>query len=111
MEAKILHFNDTIRRDINGAGSRLELKSLAFEGYLNLGYNTVARVLVSGNTDEILRNSFKLTNSFDDFWGNNADVTCYNPKCRSTSVGDLIQVGNEIHIVASAGFEYLCDVK
>jgi len=111
MTTKILHFNDTIRRDINGYGGIEDLKVTALKGYQDGNYNSVARVLTSGNTDEVLRNSYSLTNSIDTFWGDNADVSCYNPKCRSTSVGDLILIGIEVHIVGPYGFDYLCEVK
>jgi len=43
-----------------------------------------------------MEEAFKLTNSINDAWWNNKEVTPMFPDatCRSTSVGDMVLVGN-----------------
>ena len=50
----------------------------------------------SWTVNEKLEYAFKMTNSIEDAWWNNAGVTKMFPDkgCRSTSVGDMILVGN-----------------
>ena len=56
----------------------------------------------SWTVNEKLEHAFKMTNSIEDAWWNNAGVTKMFPDkgCRSTSVGNMILVGKE---------KYLCD--
>lgn len=52
------------------------------------GYEQVAEVEAMG-----LDAAFTDTNSIDDYWGKNANVTLKtNKECRSSSVGDVFQV-------------------
>lgn len=50
--------------------------------------------------------AFQLTNSIEDFWGNNAKVTYLGPEegCRSTSVGDLLHVEGQLWLIDGSGF-------
>ena len=57
----------------------------------------------SWTVNEKLEHAFMKTNSIDDAWWNNKDVTAMFPNdgCRSTSVGDQVLVGN---------VKYNCDI-
>lgn len=70
--------------------------------YEGLGYNLVAEV----NTDD-LADAFYLTNSIDDYWGNNPGVEEFNSKHRSTSVGDIMERDGKWYVVAPIGFTEL----
>ena len=55
--------------------------------------------------------AYRLTNHIDTDWRENEEVTALSDKARSTSVGDVIQVGNEFFMVGMMGFEKIevCD--
>ena len=62
------------------------------------GPKTVAMVEVDKTLSDRMKmeEAFKLTNSINDAWWNNEEVTPMFPDatCRSTSVGDMVLVGN-----------------
>jgi hypothetical protein len=70
--------------------------------------HTVALVEVSKalSTDEKLDKAFMLTNSIDDAWYNNKEITKMfdGDGCRSTSVGDMALVGTEKYKCESLGW-------
>ena len=57
-------------------------------------------------TDKKLEKAFMLTNSINDGWWNNESVTKMFPDatCRSTSVGDMVLIGNEKYVCESSGW-------
>jgi len=59
-------------------------------------------------TSEKLERAFMLTNSIDDFWGNNKGVTkmfgSADGGCRSTMVGDMVLIGKEKFKVEPMGW-------
>ena len=57
-------------------------------------------------TDEKLEFAFMKTNSIDDAWWNNEEVTkMFGDKgCRSTSVGDMVLVGTDKYLCESTGW-------
>ena len=65
------------------------------------GPNVVAFIAMPKtlSTTEKLERAFMLTNSIDDFWGNNKGVTkmfgSTDGGCRSTMVGDMVLIGSE----------------
>ena len=69
---------------------------------------TVAFVEVdkSLSTEEKLEEAFMLTNSIDNAWWDNKEVTAMFPDktCRSTSVGDMVLVGNMKYKYESTGW-------
>jgi len=69
---------------------------------------TVALVTVDKkiSTDDKLEKAFMLTNSIDDAWWNNKDVTKMfdGDSCRSTSVGDMVLVGTMKYKCESSGW-------
>ena len=71
---------------------------------------TVAFVEVpkSATVNEKLELAFKLTNSIDYAWWENKEVTPTFPDkggCRSTSVDDMVLIGNEKYVCKNAGWE------
>tara|TARA_Y100000996_G_scaffold307218_1_gene243993 strand:+ start:147 stop:464 length:318 start_codon:yes stop_codon:yes gene_type:complete len=70
---------------------------------------TVAYVLVDKNLSdrEKCEKAFMLTNSIDDAWWNNEEVTPIfdGNGCRSTSSGDYVLVGNTKYLCAPVGWE------
>jgi hypothetical protein len=54
-----------------------------------------------------LEHAFKMTNSIDDAWWNNEGVTSMFPDkgCRSTSMGDMILVGETKYKCAALGWD------
>ena len=71
---------------------------------------TVAMVKVpkSATVNEKLELAFKLTNSIDYAWWENKEVTPTFPDkggCRSTSVDDMVLIGNEKYVCKNAGWE------
>jgi len=63
------------------------------------GPKTVAMVEVDKTLSDRMKmeEAFKLTNSITDAWWNNEEVTPMFPDatCRSTSVGDMVLIGNK----------------
>jgi hypothetical protein len=55
-----------------------------------------------------LNKAFELTNHIDGNWQDNPGVITNLEKCRSTSVGDLIEdEDGHYHVIESLGFRYL----
>ena len=71
--------------------------------------HTVAFVECPGGmtTDEKLEFAFMKTNSIEDGWWNNKEVTKMfdGDACRSTSSGDFVLVGNKKYKCAPVGWE------
>ena len=69
---------------------------------------TVALVTVDKklSTDDKLNKAFMLTNSIEDAWWNNKNVTKLfdGDSCRSTSVGDMVLVGTMKYKCESSGW-------
>ena len=65
------------------------------------------------STDEMLEKAFMLTNSIESAWWTNKGVTkMFNGKsCRSTSVGDMVLIGNEKYKCEAAGWSKLAWTK
>ena len=72
------------------------------------GVNTVAFVECPGGmtVDEKLEFAFMKTNSIDDAWWNNSEVTVMfdGDGCRSTMVSDMVLIGTEKYKCESAGW-------
>ena len=69
---------------------------------------TVALVTVDKkiSTEDKIEKAFMLTNTIDDAWWNNKDVTKMfdGDSCRSTMVGDMVLVGTEKFRCESSGW-------
>ena len=72
---------------------------------------TVAFVTVDKNlsTEDKLERAFMLTNTIDNAWWNNKNVSkMFDGKtCRSTSVGDMVLVRNEKYVCEDSGWRKL----
>lgn len=73
-----------------------------------LAYEQVATVTLEfeRNRDDALEKAFMLTNHIDTAWWDNAGVerTDATKTHRSTSVGDIMQVGERFFLVSNFGF-------
>jgi|TARA_B110000196_G_C21083288_1_gene633626 hypothetical protein len=71
--------------------------------------HTVAMVSVDKDLTDLdkCEAAFMLTNSINDAWWNNEQVTPMFPNdgCRSTSVGDQMLVGNTKYVCSNFGFK------
>ena len=56
-----------------------------------------------------LEKVFELTNSIDNYWGENEGVKLITAENRSTSVGDIVELDGKVHVVASMGYKKLSD--
>lgn len=81
---------------------------------LNMEYEIVAEfknIDSSNSITNVLNNIYERTNHIDTNWTRVDDpsmiVTNHDGYNRSTSVGDLIRVGDELYIVESSGFRLL----
>jgi hypothetical protein len=72
------------------------------------GVNTVAFVNMPKvmSTSEKLEHAFMLTNSIDDAWYNNKEITKMfdGDGCRSTMVGDMVLIGTDKYKVEPMGW-------
>lgn len=62
---------------------------------------------VCETADDKLNFAFERTNHIDQDWGLNESVTTHTPERRSTSVGDVLVMGNEVYLVAPVGFAFV----
>ena len=73
-------------------------------------YERVADAVLGGSLTEILNEAFEITNSVVGPWYENTDLMVpseLREGCRSTSVGDIIQIAGESYMVAGCGFTYI----
>lgn len=108
--ANVWHFNwdapispDEMFKIIN-SGDRDTVVNAFLAGY----YDQVAVVAIPDHTRmvEVLDDIYRLTNSITDHWIKNKEIVEHAEvdKCRSTSVGDLIDIGGQFNIVKDFGF-------
>lgn len=110
MTIEIYHINtDIIRNNLDEKTKELYFSATGFadksaiKELLNTNmYRKVAEI----NTND-LEEAYKLSNSIDDYWGNNPEVTLFNEKNKSSSIGDIFVQDNKAYVVATMGFEKL----
>ncbi len=66
-------------------------------------YAPAARVTV-GEDENVLSLAFRLTNNIDHSWPENDGVECLTSTPRSTSVGDMILIGDVLYICGGIAF-------
>ncbi|MCK5535400.1 MAG: hypothetical protein KAI79_01160 [Bacteroidales bacterium] len=74
----------------------------------NNNYIRVADLVLSGYPDDICNEAYHLTNSIDNAWYENPDIQISESAskgCRSTSIGDIIQIAGITYLVQSVGFQ------
>lgn len=87
----------------SGRASLESVKDVLAGKVENLRYELVAEV----DCDD-LDDAYRLTNSIDEYWGENEGVTDLTDGCRSTSVGDILETSTGYkYVVANFGFESL----
>jgi hypothetical protein len=64
---------------------------------------------VASVSSDNIEEAFRLTNSIEFNWWENAEVTALfsGGGCRSTSVGDVVEVNGTFHLCASSGWTVL----
>ena len=87
-------------------------KRLAYarEVLKNNNYERVADMNLGGSSSTILEDAYRLTNSIDTAWYENVDLLVaegFQDGCRSTSVGDIVQLAGESYMVAGCGFRHI----
>lgn len=110
MTIEIYHLNtDIIKENLTEEMQELYFAATGFaeqaaiKELLNLSmYRKVAEI----RTDD-LEQAYKLSNSIDYYWGENAEVTLLNEKNKSSSVGDIFVQDNKGYVVATMGFNEL----
>ena len=79
-----------------------------YPSQLSLPSKTVAFVTVDKkiSTKDKIEKAFMLTNTIEDAWWNNKNVTKLfdGDTCRSTMVGDMVLVGTEKFVCESSGW-------
>jgi len=67
-------------------------------------------MVLGGSISSICEDAYKLTNSIQHPWYKNTDIQVnenVQNGCRSTSIGDVIQIAGESYVVMSIGFKHL----
>jgi hypothetical protein len=102
----VKHLPNFLLSDAHHASNNDEkLIAFATEHFLKKSYTSVARLLLEGSTTKILNDSYHLTNSIDSNWFENPYLTfLLEDGCRSTSIGDIIDLHGELYVVAFSGF-------
>lgn len=108
MFTRIKHLPDSEVREfpINEEARVKKAKEL----YAQESYILVADICVGGSLSKILNKAYELTNSIDTSWFKNLDIWVAEKAqngCRSTSVGDVIEINDAPYMVASCGFTYI----
>jgi hypothetical protein len=105
----VFHYNDTIRRElVSLSHDDKELFEFVSNNFDD-NYNRVASLVLGGSINTILSDAYKFTNSIDEAWYENKMILTpseIKEGCRSTSVGDVIQIENDLYIVMSLGFKF-----
>ena len=76
---------------------------------LNHTPKTVAVLQLGGSLHDVLVDAYRYTNSIDEAWYKNPDISVDEEAqkgCRSTSIGDVIEVCGVAYMVDS--FDFLC---
>jgi hypothetical protein len=104
----IRHLPRETYRDMSCIYDDEQRARFAKEELKNNNYIRVADIeLIDENIDKSLSLAYELTNSIDSAWYDNADIDVANNAkegCRSTSVGDIIQIQGKSYMVAGCGF-------
>ena len=106
----VRHLNSNDRRemdDIYSDNKRLEYATKIFK---DNRYERVADLELGGSLGAILNESYYFTNSIESVWYENEDIQVaegFEEGCRSTSIGDIIQIAGESYMVAGDGFKYM----
>lgn len=81
--------------------------------FKNNRYERVADIVLGGTESNILSEAFTLTNTVVTPWYENPNVQVhemFKDGCRSTSIGDIIQINGETYVVDTFGFKHIDDI-
>lgn len=79
-------------------------QSLIKESVLLNEYKKIAKI----NTND-LNKAYELSNSIENYWGENKEVVLYEERNRSSSIGDIFIKNDKVYFVNVLGFEQLSD--
>ena len=105
---KVLHLEQTLSEDLNNLLFREE-EVLAFAKSCRESgdYALISEYVYSGE-EEPLDAAFKATNSIDGSWFKNVPAAEHLKEvCRSTSVGDIIELNGIPYLVGISGFNQI----
>jgi len=108
----VRQYSDKVRRDINGEVGDNQLK-VAKDAFKHNHHIAVADMVLGGSLDKLLEEAYALTNSVQTPWYKNDEIRVSEAAqngCRSTSIGDVVQVAGETYFVASCGFVHIDDI-
>jgi hypothetical protein len=106
----VRHLPENKLRDMNSLSGNDEIVSMVNEEMRNNNYIRVAELEVTSTIDDCLNLAFKETQNLHQPWVQNADVQVEDfckEGCRSTSVGDVIQIRGVSYAVMPVGFKEL----
>ena len=75
---------------------------------------TVAILELGGKLNDVLNEAYRLTNSIGSAWYKNKEISVSEEAingCRSTSIGDIVEVCGVSYMVDSVGYICLDDIK
>ena len=105
---KVKQLNDKAFNEMNCIFDDSKRFNRAISAIKNNEYKIVADLVLGGNTDSILNQAFRATNSIDCAWYKNTDILVdldCREGCRSTSIGDIIEFAGNDYVVMGSGFK------
>lgn len=108
----VRQLNDKDSREMSCIFDDDKRLAYATEVFFNNDYRRVADLQLGGPLGGVLNEAYYLTNSVDTAWYETTreDIQVeeiVKKGCRSTSVGDIIQVAGETYMVAGSGFRHI----
>ena len=107
MLVTIRHLPREAYRDMRGIYDEDERLVFAKDQLTHNNYVRVAEFEVGKDIDNKLSLAYELTNSIQNAWYENPNINVSEEAkdgCRSTSIGDLIQIDGRSYMVAGCGF-------
>ena len=106
----IKHLDGEAFREMSSIYKEEERLEYARETLKSGGYVCVADTVLGGSLTNVLNEAYYLTNSVDYAWYENEELLVSDEVrnvCRSTSVGDIIEINGDNYMVAGVGFSYV----
>jgi hypothetical protein len=106
----VRHLEGEARRDMVCTYDDEQMLKIARDAFKDNQYVRVADMEKEGQLLELLESAFTTTNSIDSLWYKNLNIDVEeNAKkgCRSTSVGDIVQINGDSYLVCGAGWIHL----
>jgi len=105
----VRHLKDSAFKEVSFISDKIELLEFTKRKLLSKSYGAVADIKFNENytQDQILELSFEMTNSISNSWFDNEHINVYSiakDGCRSSSIGDIIEIDGLSFVVAMCGF-------